>query len=203
MSEVGGIESVLDFWFGDAAESPEKAGERMGLWFTSSPELDAEICALFGELFESASRGELAHWQETAEGSMALVVLLDQFSRNIHRGSAKAFAADPLALAAAERAVQSGQDAEMPPIWRSFLYLPFEHSEALDDQDRCIELMRRSAAGAPQEWRELFEGNLEYAEGHREIIARFGRFPHRNQVLGRAGTPEEIEFLETAERFGQ
>ena len=200
---MSSIEEILDFWFGDATESPEKAGGRMGLWFGSSLELDAEIRDRFGELFEAASRGELSHWQETAEGSMAFVILLDQFSRNIHRRTAEAFAADPLALAAAERAVESGQEAGMPPIWRSFLYLPFEHSESLEDQDRCVELMRRSAARASQEWRELLEGNVRYAEGHREIIARFGRFPHRNQVLGRVDTPEEAEHLKTAQRFGQ
>ncbi len=198
-----GVESILTYWFADAAESPGKAGKRMGVWFSSTPELDAEICERFGELFESASRSELSDWQTTAEGSMALIILLDQFSRNVHRGTAAAFAADPLALAAANSAIESGQNDEMPPIWLSFLFLPFEHSESLADQDRCVELMRRSAADAPEQWRELLAGNVKYAEEHRGIIARFGRFPHRNQVLGRTDTPEEKEFLKTAARFGQ
>jgi uncharacterized protein (DUF924 family) len=167
---------ILAFWFSDAVK---------GKWFGSGESFDAELRHRFGGLLQSAKLGALAHWAENPDGVLALVILLDQFSRNIHRGAPEAFAADPLALETAKQAIAQGYDLRLTPEGRGFLYLPFEHSEALADQDRGVALFE--ALG--------LEEALDYMRRHREIIARFGRFPHRNAILGRVSTPEEIEFL--------
>ena len=137
----------------------------------------------------AGSRGELNHWAETPTGALALVILLDQFPRNMYRGSAHAFATDPLALRIARDAVDAGRHLKVDPAVRFFFFMPFEHSESPADQDRAVALFEELQAdtGDP--------GNLKWAELHRDIIARFGRFPHRNACLGRTSTPEEIKFL--------
>ena len=170
---------VLGFWFDRDRKD----------WFAKDPEFDAEIGRRFLALYEQAARGALAHWQSEARGSLALIVVLDQFPRNMFRGTAKAFATDPLALAAARQAIESGHDLGLSPSERMFAYLPFEHSESLADQERCIELMQ--ALAAFPETSDI----PEWARKHRDVIARFGRFPHRNAALGRASTPEELEYL--------
>ncbi len=139
----------------------------------------------FGALLLKAKQGELVHWAETPDGALALVILFDQLSRNIHRGTPEAFAADVLALATAKHAIFQGHDLRLSPEGRGFLYLPFEHSEVLADQDKGVALFE--ALGS--------EELLDYMRRHRDIIARFGRFPHRNAILGRSSTAEEIEFL--------
>jgi len=161
-------------------------------WFGKDEAFDAEIRRRFEAAHMAAARGELAAWAETAEGALALLILLDQFPRNMFRGSAHAFATDPLALAIARRAVEAGLDQAVEPAVRTFFYLPFEHSERLEDQDRCVELCQalRAAAG------ESAQGALDYAIVHRDIIVRFGRFPHRNPAFGRQTTPEEQAFLD-------
>ncbi|HEU5272563.1 MAG TPA: DUF924 family protein, partial [Xanthobacteraceae bacterium] len=146
---------------------------------------DADIRTRFLATYEAAAAGRLA-WDETADGALALLIVLDQFPRNMFRGSARAFAADPLARTIASRAIERGFDQAAAPSERSFFYLPFEHSEALADQERCIALNR--AAGDADA--------LKWAEQHADIIRRFGRFPHRNKALGRATTPEEQAFLD-------
>lgn len=168
---------VVNFWFAPAHEP---------LWFEPSPAFDRELGSRFGELYRRAAAGELDHWQRGADGSLALCLLLDQFPRNLFRGSAQAFATDARALAVVEHAIARGFDQELPAKRRLFLYLPFEHSEDLAHQERAVELI--GALGDA--------GWLDYAIRHRDIIARFGRFPHRNEVLGRASTPEEMVFLE-------
>jgi uncharacterized protein (DUF924 family) len=165
---------LLEFWFKRAPKD----------WFAKNPAFDEEIRTRFLGLYEQGARGGLERWKDSARGCLALVVLLDQFPRNMFRDTPRAFAADPLALDAARHAVASGYDRDLRPAERMFLYLPFEHSESLADQERCCELMK--PLGAEQ---------LDWALKHREIIGRFGRFPHRNAILGRASTPEEIEFL--------
>jgi uncharacterized protein (DUF924 family) len=178
---------VLRFWFGagDAYGKPRRAS------FAKDDAFDAEIRARFGSLHDQAGAGRLAAWQAEPASCLALVIVLDQFSRNLYRGSARAFAADPLARAAAEQALARGDDRAMPPVERMFLYLPFEHSESLQDQQRSCELMR-TLADVP-ETADVYP----YALRHREIIERFGRFPHRNAALGRESTPEEVAFLKT------
>lgn len=171
---------VLDFWFGTGAEH----GKSHKRWFVKSEEFDRDIRERFLGLHATLSRDD--SWNEEPRSCLARIVVLDQFPRNMFRGTARAFATDAPALAAARLAVARGWDRGMPEVEKLFVYLPFEHSESLADQDRCCELMQGMAA-------EL----VDYAERHRAIIRRFGRFPHRNAILGRASTPEEIAFLKT------
>ena len=172
---AGAPQDVLAFW---RAAGPDK-------WFKKDEAFDAEIRTRFLATYEAAAAGALA-WDETAEGALALLIVLDQFPRNMFRGSARAFAADPLARKIAAQAIERGLDQKVAVAERSFFYLPFEHSETLADQERCVALNRASGDADALKWAEL----------HADIIRRFGRFPHRNAVLGRVTTPEEQAFLD-------
>ena len=156
-------------------------------WFANDDAIDAEIREKFRDLHAAAAAGMLSEWEGDAAGALAEVIVLDQFPRNMFRGSAAAFATDPLARAAAGRAIARGFDRQVDKAERQFFYLPYMHSEALADQERCCEL----CLGADD------AGTLKYAQMHRDIIRRFGRFPHRNAVLGRITTPEEQAFLDS------
>ncbi len=169
-------EAVLDFWYRECG--PER-------WFEKDAALDGEIRARFGALNRAACAGLLDAWTETPRGALALIVLIDQFSRNIHRDAPEAFAGDARALELVDAALGAGHDKAMTRDECIFLYMPLMHSEDLDDQERCIALMRDAG----------LEKQHGYAVAHRDVIARFGRFPHRNAVLGRASTPEEEAFL--------
>jgi len=185
MSDQPKAQEVLLFWFG----GPLEQGKRHKRWFEKDAAFDREIRERFLGLYEEAATGRLAHWEERPADCLALIVTLDQFPRNMFRGSARAFAADPLALQAARHGVAQGFDRTMKPVERLFAYLPFEHSERLEDQLEACELMQPLTA---------FEETADayrYAVAHRDIVQRFGRFPHRNAALGRASTTEEIEFL--------
>lgn len=177
---------VLDFWFGSGSEY----GRRRPRWFARDPAFDAELGERFSRLVEDLLGGKHYEWLSDPRACLARIIALDQFPRQIHRGSPRAFAADPLALEATRHALANRYDADMLPVERLFAYLPFEHSESLADQERARELVRPLAQFAET------HDALRYAEAHRAIIARFGRFPHRNAILGRPSTPEEIEFLE-------
>jgi len=168
---------VLAYWRG---LGPER-------WFVKDAAVDSDIRDKFQNLHAAALKGLLGHWEDDAPGALAHVIVLDQFSRNIFRNSAAAFAADPLARAAAGRAIEREFDRQTAKVERPFFYLPYMHSENLADQERCVELCR--AAGD--------EDTLNYAELHADIIRRFGRFPHRNAVLGRVTSPEEQAFLDS------
>lgn len=185
---VAEAQAVLDFWFG-APGDPEHDTDRK-LWFTKSEATDREIADRFGPLIERALRGELVGWATQARGALAHILLLDQFTRNAMRGTPRAFAGDPRALRSATAVVGSRQDEMLTPLERVFVYLPFEHSEGPAMQDESVRLFTRLVAQVP----EMAE-YLNFAERHREIIRRFGRFPHRNATLGRQSTAEEIEFL--------
>ena len=174
-------EEVLAFWFAGDPSARRK------VWFEKDAGFDAE-CARFAEALSAAKQGELDHWADTPRGALALVILLDQFSRNLFRGSPHAFAADPLARKQAGHAIARGFDRQLGPVERIFLYLPFEHSEDLPDQDESVRLFAALHG-------ELGGDTLDYAERHREVIRRFGRFPHRNAVLGRTNTPAEEAYL--------
>ncbi len=178
---------VIEFWFG-SPESPERGRPRK-VWFKKSEALDAEIRRRFLGDWERASRGELGAWAATPLAALARVIVLDQFPRNMFRGTARAFSSDSLALAAAKNMVERGFDRVLLPAGRLFVYLPFEHAEELDAQRRSLALFEALRADAPD------EDNTGYARRHHDIIARFGRFPHRNAILGRDSTAEEIEFL--------
>jgi len=182
------VHDVLSFWFG-APGSPVRGTFRPA-WFRKDPAFDEEIRRHFLDATESAARGELDRLQADPEGALALVILLDQFPRNLYRGHAKAFAADPKARAVADGALARRFDRGFASCERLFFYLPFEHSESLADQDRSVELFRRLAEEDPSR-----ADGLDYAIRHRDIVQRFGRFPHRNAALGRETTPEEADFL--------
>jgi len=180
MSEAdhGAVARVLDFWFGQGNDE---------LWFKRSEAFDAAVRAALAEDYERAAAGAYDAWVETAQGCLALVLLLDQVPRNLFRDDPRAFATDARALAVARRAVAEGLDRRISSqSQRSFLYLPFEHSERLADQEECCRLM--AALDGNPEW-------AEWAVKHRDVIARFGRFPHRNAVLGRDSSPAEQAFL--------
>ena len=187
------IEAILNFWFGD----PKSAdyGQYRQDWFVKSLDFDQAIRQHFLGDYEQAAAGQLNHWQETSRSSVALLLLLDQFPRNLFRGQPRSFATDPQARALSHYLVSTGQDRSLIPAQRFFVYVPFEHSEAIADQDRCVELMQNLVDTVPDLDKGLKSG-LDYALRHREVIRRFGRFPHRNEILGRQNTPEEIEFLQ-------
>lgn len=168
---------VLDFWFSDHARNR---------WFERDPSFDVEIRDRFLPAMQAAAEGRLDDWRRTPEGALALIVLLDQFPRNVHRGTAQAFATDAKARAVARHAVDAGFDADWDEDHRLFCYLPFEHSEDIEDQKTAVALFRERSRNPRY---------VDYAERHHDIIERFGRFPHRNAILGRESTAEEAAFL--------
>lgn len=180
--------AVLSFWFDRPADEPG-TGNRRKVWFIKKPKFDRQIATHFLDLYEQAAAGRLDHWQTTAEGSLALCLLLDQFPRHLFRGQPQAFATDAKALTIAQGAIAQGFDQQLPPIQRVFFYLPLEHSENLVHQRQCVERF------SPLQYDPDIEDFYTYAIKHLQVIERFGRFPHRNQILGRQSTPEEIEFL--------
>jgi uncharacterized protein (DUF924 family) len=177
--------SVLDFWFGEPGQPGH--GQRRSVWFQKDALFDAEIQQSFGSLIQQALAGEMP----LPITPLAQIIVLDQFTRNAFRGTAKAFAGDAQALAIAHAMVEVGEDRVLLPVQRMFVYLPFEHAETLAQQDRAVELMAPLAHEDSS-----MQDVLDYALRHREVIQRFGRFPHRNEALGRASTAEEVEFLQ-------
>jgi len=182
MSDVT-AKDVVDFWLNAGSEK----------WFRKDDAFDAEIATQFGDAVKAAGDGAHADWAATPEGALALVILLDQFPRNLHRGSADAFAYDARALAITRKAIEDGHDMAMPVDNRSWFYMPFMHSEDLADQEQCIALVRERLPDA--------EETLKFAILHRDLIARFGRFPHRNVLFGRDSTDEEEKYLSSDGAF--
>ena len=198
----GRARAILDFWFGELDADGMPAPAVMRRWFESDAGFDAEVRERFGPDLERVD--ELGGWEASPAGALALVVLTDQLSRNIHRGSAAAFDRDGLARAVARRAIDAGHERALRPIERVFLYLPFEHAEDLELQEECVRRFRALAEEVPEGLRDTFADFVHHAENHRDVIARFGRFPHRNAVLGRADTDAEREYLESGgARWGQ
>lgn len=190
-------QEVLDFWFLPADHPNHRQSRRE--WFHKDPAFDAEIAERFGRLVERALSGDLVEWERTSHGRLARILLLDQFTRNIYRDSARAFAGDPLALACAQRAIAVGEDRGLTVCERWFVYLPFEHSEELAMQEVSVSLF---LALLDQHSNVDTASAYDYALRHEAVIRRFGRFPHRNAVLFRESTREEIEFLkEPGSRF--
>ena len=181
-------QDVLDFWF--LPPDNRDYGQARGEWFRKDDAFDAHIRARFGTLIDAAIEGGLRAWEATPHGALARLIVLDQFTRNVYRGTPRAFAGDAQALALAVALTQAGQDQQLPPMLRAFAYLPFEHAEDLAMQARAVELFQLLSQAQPG-----FDGMLDYAQRHQEVIARYGRFPHRNAILGRPSTPEEVEFL--------
>ena len=183
------IQQVLDFWF--APEGDPMHLQSRPVWFRKDDAFDDAIRSRFGALISDALAGQLDEWAGSRAGAIARIVVLDQFTRNVFRSTARAFAGDAQALAAARSIVASRQDRSLPGAHRIFVYLPFEHAEDMAMQDECVRLMQGLAADEPR-----FGDLVSYAEKHRVIVQRFGRFPHRNALLRRASTPEELAFLE-------
>ena len=173
---------ILTFWFAEAVKP---------LWFAATPEFDEALRERFLATYRAAAAGGLEHWEQTPPGALALVIVLDQFPLNLFRGQAESFATEAAARAVADRAISRGFDRALNPEQRLFLYLPFMHGEALADQDRSVEFYRELG----------LEESLRFARHHRDLIRRFGRFPHRNAILGRESSPEEIAYLASPEAF--
>jgi uncharacterized protein (DUF924 family) len=200
---------VREFWFGKLPLSEEALEERMQVWFGSGippeqlQEWDDSIHAQFEPLVRQAIDGELAAWGDGPRRRMSLILLLDQFPRNIYRGTARVFAGDEQALALALSGMNSGADAALDPVERIFFYMPLQHAEEREVQDESVAAYRRLVMEAPDELKGTFKSSLDYAERHQKVIARFGRFPHRNKILGRVSTPEELTWLkEGGDDFG-
>lgn len=187
------IASIHALWFGELDARGLCIADKNSLWFKASDETDAMLRRQFGPLLDCALAGQLDDWLDSDASLIALIILLDQFSRNIHRGTPEAFAADARALALAQDAIKSSRHELLPLIHRVFLYLPLEHSEDIALQEQCVRLFQALAkeAGEPQ-----FDGFTRYAVSHRDVIAQFGRFPHRNTILGRESTRAELTYLE-------
>jgi uncharacterized protein (DUF924 family) len=201
---------VLNFWFGHRPYSLAQVQQHMRLWFGEpgapelTPQADELIRDRFGDLTRAAAAGTLSAWEASPRRRLALILLLDQFPRNIFRGTARAFAQDRQALSLTLTGLQFGADATLDPVERIFFYMPLMHSEDLDIEEEGVSAFRRLLAEAPPELHQVFKGSLDSAIEHRDIIARFGRFPYRNRSLGRETTAEERRWLENeGNSFGQ
>ncbi len=186
------IDQVLEFWFGEFDAGGQVSDETKQRWFKKSEAFDAKIRDIFEATCEQASRGELNDWASRARGRLALIIVLDQFPRNIYRDSPQAFASDPQAVELALDGIACGHDLTLPPSMRIFLYMPLMHAEDLALQNRGVEVFEGLANEFPPA-----ATNAEYARRHRDVIADWGRFPHRNHILGRETTAEEAAFLKT------
>ena len=196
------IERVLAYWFEPKPETEEALGSRFRRWFMGGEAIDGEVRERFGDLVEQARSGKLDAWAETPRGALALIVLIDQFSRNLYRNSPEAFSADARALALARAGYESGRFAELDAFEHLFAGMPFSHAEDLELQKRAVAHAERTAMLANPACKGAFIGSVEFARKHLDVIARFGRFPHRNATLGRASTPEEIAYLEYSKFAG-
>ena len=189
------IESILDFWFGTNPNDAVVAKEQAELWWSKNYETDNEMRRRFEDTVRAAAAGELNEWRATVRGRLALIILTDQFPRNIYRETARAFSCDSKALAWCLDGLHGRSDRELRPIERVFFYLPLEHAESREHQAKSVECFTELVASVPMEQRSTFEEYLDFAVHHRDIIDRFGRFPHRNNILGRESTAEELASL--------
>ena len=198
------IADVVAFWLRDSRDAPERALARRGWWYEGGPAVDEEIRAHFGDLVPRACARELMGWRDTPDGALALVLLLDQFTRNLYRGTIEAYAGDSCAFETVNHAIDRGLDRDLHPVAAIWLYHPFHHSERVAEQDRGLGLLRTLRERAEPDWRTYVERSVEGWTRHRDIVARFGRFPHRNAVLGRDSTTQELAYLAAGGRsFGQ
>lgn len=196
-------EDVLDFWFADAQLSPDATAVRNEFWFSANPEIDQQIWQFFGDVVNDAAAGLYDNWTDTAYGRLAMIILLDQFPRNIFRGTSEVYRHDELALACAGQGVTLGQLAGLTVPEQVFFLMPYQHAEDISVQRAGVKLMQSMVDGAPDEWREIATGYNDFAVAHHDIVAEYGRFPHRNSLLGRSSTEDEVSFLASGgETFG-
>lgn len=198
-----GAREVLDFWLGDALTLGWPSESRNKFWFRGGKELDKDITQRFGDLVTQALQGALTQWESGPLARLALVIVLDQFTRNVFRGTPQAFAGDSRAQRLVLDAIDRGWDKRLPLAAQVFLYMPLMHAEDADQQERCVQCFESLLSTAPGEHRKDVQGNLDFAREHRDIIAQFGRFPYRNQAMGRSDTEAEKVFLRDGPRFGQ
>ncbi len=189
------IDAILSFWFREAELSAPQVDRRMDTWFGEDPVFDHEIERDFGNEVVLASEGQLDHWARTTRGRLALILLIDQFRRNMYRGTAKAFLLDKVALKLCVEGAMEKKDDGLSPIEKVFWYMPLQHSESRKVQAKSVALFQRLAQAVTPTYRETFETIAQFAELHADIVETFGRFPHRNALLGRENTPEEAEYL--------
>ena len=193
--DVARIDDILSFWFKEQALSAPQIDRRMDTWFGEDPVFDHELEKAFGNDIERASKGELNHWAESPRGRLALILLIDQFRRNIYRNTEKAFEMDKLALKLCVEGAMEKKDKGLSPIEKVFFYMPLQHAESARVQAKSVELFTRLAESVSPTYQETFLTIAQFAELHKDIIDQFGRFPHRNTLLGRKNTPEEDEYL--------
>lgn len=204
MSDVApAYQPVLDHWFADGLQKGWPSANLIPRWFGGGAQEDALIATQFGPLVERALAGELTEWEAAPLSRLALIVLLDQFPRNLYRGQGKAFAGDARAQVLVQASLALGTDQTLPTVARVFFYMPLMHAENQNLQHECVSRFKHLIDNAPPTLRKDLQGNLKSAKEHCAIIERFGRFPHRNAALGRANTSAETEYLQDAPRFGQ
>jgi uncharacterized protein (DUF924 family) len=198
------IDEILDFWFREQELSAPQIDRRMDIWFGEDEVFDHECKKEFADDVELASEGKLDHWAHESRGRLALILLLDQFRRNIFRNTADAFSKDKAALKLCVEGAMETKDQGLAPIQRAFFYMPLQHAESTKVQAKSVELFTKLAESVSRTYRETFETIAQFAELHRDIIDQFGRFPHRNKLLNRPNTPEEDEYLSSdSPDFGQ
>lgn len=188
-------ETILEFWFGSDPDDAATARQQASLWWSKQEQVDRQIRERFEPLVKAAAAGQLQDWRQSVSGQLALIILTDQFPRNIYRDTPQSFGFDNVALALCKEGLADRSDRELRPIERVFFYLPLEHSENMTDQQECVALFRELVEEAPEAQRGSLAGFLDFAVRHCRIIERFGRFPHRNAILGRVSTAEESGFL--------
>jgi uncharacterized protein (DUF924 family) len=198
------IEKILSFWFRERALSAPQIDARMDVWFGENADFDAEILSDFADDVERASDGKLDHWARTPSGRLALILLLDQFRRNIYRGTPEAFSKDKAALKLCVEGAIGNRDSGLAPIYRVFFYMPLQHAESRKVQEKSVALFDKIANAVSPTYKETFDTIAQFAELHADIVMQFGRFPHRNQMLGRENTAEEEKYLSgDSPSFGQ
>ena len=189
------IDEILSFWFKEQALSAPQIDRRMDIWFGEDAVFDLDVEKQFADDVNRASKGELDRWAAEPRGRLALIILLDQFRRNIHRNTAKAFSHDKIALRLCVEGAMEKADRSLTPIQRVFFYMPLQHAESPKVQAKSVALFNKLAESVSPTLRETFLTVAQFAELHKDIVDQFGRFPHRNKLLGRANTPEEDEYL--------
>ncbi|HVJ17315.1 MAG TPA: DUF924 family protein [Polyangiaceae bacterium] len=194
---------VLSYWFEPRPTTTAELEARKQFWFEGGPSVDDEIRARFAALVERARAGELTAWAETARGTLALLILIDQFSRNLYRGTPQAFSHDPVCLELARQGFDSGRFDELDPVERMFAALPFRHAEDVESQKRGVALAVTDALNAAPLYQDFLVYSVDWARKHLDVVVRFGRFPHRNKALGRASTAEELEYIAYLARVRQ
>jgi len=197
-------QDIIDFWIGDVDNHPTNVPKKSKLWYGSKPATDRQISEQFGETLRQAENNELEQWKGSSEGQLALVILLDQFTRNLNRGTMAAWKNDKMALEIASNAIKNEQHNSLSYFCRVFLYHPFHHSESIDSQSKAVQLFEELQENAISEWQEPLEKFTRFVKSHHQIIQQFGRFPHRNDTLCRESTPEELEYLnQNRRKYGQ